>query len=351
MTDSCPDVGRPIPVAQFDYDLPPELIAQAPIEPRDASRLLVIDRTAGRLHDRQFRDLPQFLTHGDLIVVNDTRVFPARLAAVRGTGGGVELLLLRPICDTTWLAMARPGRRLREGERLLVLDRHGEQVTSSVTIERRQGGQFVVSLESDTIEQFGRIPLPPYIRTAICDPSRYQTVYADEQGSAAAPTAGMHFTTELMDACVAAGATFARVTLHVGLDTFQPLKTDDARKHHMHSEWFRISEPDDIRSAKAGGRRVIAIGTTSVRTLESAAERILDDRASTPIDGFTNLFITPGYSFNVVDAMVTNFHLPRTTLMLLVSAFAGHGLIREAYEHAIRERYRFFSFGDAMLIV
>lgn len=351
MTEPRPVSKEPIPVSQYDFHLPPELIAQHPVEPRDASRLLVVNRRSGELHDRVFSDLPSLLEPRDLIVVNDTRVFPARLAVRRKTGGNVELLLLSQRGDSEWVAMARPGRRLREGEELIVLNRDDEETPDIVTMVERWKDQFVVVLDRGVVERHGRVPLPPYIQETLSDPERYQTVYASEAGSAAAPTAGMHFTDRLIKACERAGASFAHVTLHVGLDTFQPIKVDDAREHQMHSEWYRIPNPSEIRGAKEEGRRIIAIGTTSVRTLESAAPAILSANSPAPIVGRTQLFITPGYDFRIVDALVTNFHLPRTTLMLLVSAFGGDALVRAAYEHAIRERYRFFSFGDAMLIV
>lgn len=336
---------------RFDYELPSDLIAQHPLEPRDSSRLLVVNKSTGAMHDRVFRELPEFLQHGDLIVVNDTRVIPARLLARRRTGGGVELLLLAREDGSRYLAMARPGRRLHAGEQLAIVGVDGQDTHDTVAIVERRDDVFVVSLDFDAIQRHGRIPLPPYIRETLHDPDRYQTVYARDAGSAAAPTAGMHFTHELIDACRNAGATFSHVTLHVGLDTFQPIKVDNAREHRMHSEWFRVPNPSELRAAIQDGRRIIAVGTTSVRTLEAAAAAILDDEVVDPIEGRTELFITPGYQFRVVDAMVTNFHLPRTTLMLLVSAFGGEDQIRAAYSHAVRSRYRFYSFGDAMLIV
>jgi S-adenosylmethionine:tRNA ribosyltransferase-isomerase len=339
-------------VSRYDYDLPEELIAQTPIEPRDAARMLVLHREHGSIEDRQFRDLPSFLRPGDLIVANDTRVMPARLIARRESGGQAEFLLLSRDEDQTWLAMARPARRLRDGEWLALLDIHDAETGDSLQIVGREGDQVRIRLENElAIQRHGRVPLPPYIRTTLNDPDRYQTVYAQHTGSAAAPTAGMHFTNEVIERCEAAGATFATVTLHVGLDTFQPIKSDDVRDHEMHSEWFIVPDPETIRRAKQEGRRVIAIGTTSVRTLEAAGLQILDEHVSLPISGSTSLFITPGYQFQIVDAMLTNFHLPRTTLMLLVSAFAGEEPIRRAYAHAIQRRYRFLSFGDAMLIV
>jgi S-adenosylmethionine:tRNA ribosyltransferase-isomerase len=342
-----------LPVARFDYDLPPELIAQHPVEPRDSSRLLVLARDDGSLTDCVFRDLPELLVPGDLLVVNDTRVLPARLVAQRGTGGRVELLLLERRADATWRALARPARRLRPGELVHLLDRRGAVTDDGVEVVDREADEMLVRFADEgAIARHGRTPLPPYISADDNDPERYQTVYAREEGSAAAPTAGLHFTPELLERCRSRGIDVATVTLHVGLDTFQPIRTADALKHRMHSERYCV--PSDasrrIAAVKQEGRRVVAVGTTSVRTLEATADEHL---AGSPGDlcGVTQLYITPGYRFRIVDAMVTNFHLPRTTLLLLVSAFAGEEHLRAAYQHAIHERYRFYSFGDAMLIV
>jgi S-adenosylmethionine:tRNA ribosyltransferase-isomerase len=337
---------------QFDYALPDDLIAQQPIEPRDAARLLVLDRMCDTLQDRIFRDLPDYLRPGDMLVANDTRVLPARLLTRRSTGGSVEVLLLERLGTGSWKAMTRPARRLRPGEALRVIDQNGELSADSVEFVERADAVAIVRFDDEeAITRHGRVPLPPYIRESLSDPERYQTVYAAHAGSAAAPTAGLHFTPGLLDACRAAGATFETVTLHVGLDTFQPIKVADVREHPMHSEWFRIEAPERIRAVKDRGGRIIAVGTTAVRTLESAASQILDPNTHGPMQGTTRLFITPGYRFLVVDALITNFHLPRTTLMLLVSAFASIEQIQRAYRHAVRERYRFYSFGDAMLIV
>lgn len=344
-----------LPVERFDYELPPELIARQPAEPRDASRLLVVSRDDGSLSDRVFRELPSLLRPGDLIVINDTRVMPARLFARRATGGQVELLLLSRLPDGRWKAIARPARRLRPGETLRLLDHDGSVSTDVVIIGDREDDALVVTFTDETaIERRGRVPLPPYIHDTRADPERYQTVYSRESGSAAAPTAGLHFTTDVMAACRGREIDFASVTLHVGLDTFQPIKTADARDHTIHSEWFEVPAESvaTIAGAKRAGRRIVAVGTTSVRTLESAADAILRvDAASSAVSGSTRLYITPGYEYRIVDLMLTNFHLPRTTLLLLVSAFAGEDLVRAAYAHAVRERYRFYSFGDAMLIV
>jgi S-adenosylmethionine:tRNA ribosyltransferase-isomerase len=343
-----------LPIDRFDYDLPPELIAQHPVEPRDASRLLVVRRDSEVLEDRTFRDLPDLLDPGDLLILNDTRVMPARLFARRRTGGSVELLLLHRRPDSAWEALARPARRLKPGESLVLLTLDGVESQDEVeVIERLEGAVAIRFADEGAIERHGQVPLPPYIREWLGDAERYQTVYARHEGSAAAPTAGLHFTPELMERCRRLGLHFATITLHVGLDTFQPISTDDALRHQMHSERYLVP-PDAIRAvlnARERGSRVVAVGTTSVRTLESAADAILSRMTGGSIGGDTSLYITPGYRFRIVDAMVTNFHLPRTTLMLLVSALAGEETIRRAYRHAVEQRYRFFSFGDAMLIV
>lgn len=345
---------RPIPIDWFDYDLPAELIAQHPAEPRDAARLLVVDRRRGTFSDRRFADLPDLLTPGDRIVVNDTRVLPARLVARRPSGGLVELLLLSRNADGSWQSLGRPARRLREGDRLALLDAAGGATDDVVGILGRDGDQVVVRFDDETsIERDGRVPLPPYIHEQIDDPERYQTVYARVTGSAAAPTAGMHFTPAVIERCADRGIDLTTVTLHVGLGTFQPIKTADARDHQMHAEVYAVTADAiaAIRATRAAGGRVLAVGTTSVRTLETIAETVFAPGEPRDLAGATRLFITPGSSFRLVDMMVTNFHLPRTTLLLLVAAFAGDDLMRRAYAHAIAERYRFYSFGDAMLIV
>jgi S-adenosylmethionine:tRNA ribosyltransferase-isomerase len=345
----------PLPIERFDYHLPPELIAQQPAEPRDSARLLVVSRADGALSDRVFRDLPDLLQPGDLLVANDTRVIPARLHCRRESGGRVELLLLSRLVNGDWKALARPARRLRDGERLRLLDSADADSEETVEVVGRDDEAVVVRFADETsIEHHGRVPLPPYIRDTTSDPERYQTVYARESGSSAAPTAGLHFTPEVIAACRRRGIEMVTVTLHVGLDTFQPIKTADAREHQIHSEWFEVSADvlAKVAAAKRDGRRVVAVGTTSVRTLESAADAICNAGGDgQSVAGPTRLYITPGYEFKIVDVMLTNFHLPRTTLMLLVSAFAGEDVIRAAYAHAVDERYRFYSFGDAMLIV
>lgn len=345
---------RSIPLDWFDYELPPDLIAQQPIEPRDAARLLVVDRATGTLSHHVFRDIPALLSPGDLIVVNDTRVLPARLIARRPTGGQVELLLLEREPSGRWSALGRPARRLRPGETLTLLDARGEPTEDRVVVEGRDGEQVLLRFDDEgAIARDGRVPLPPYIRQSLDDPERYQTVYAREPGSAAAPTAGMHFTPDVLEACRARGVDVAPVTLHVGLGTFQPIKTADARDHDMHAEVYSVPAEtvELIRATRARGGRVLAVGTTSVRTLESVAPTVLGNEPAAQLSGATRLFITPGFEFRLVDHMLTNFHLPRTTLLLLVAAFAGASLMRRAYMRAIDERYRFYSFGDAMLIV
>jgi len=343
-----------IPLNWFDYKLPPDLIAQQPVEPRDAARLLLVDRSSGALSDRTFRDLPDLLNPGDLIVVNDTRVLPARLFARRLSGGRVELLLLDRNADGVWRAMGRPARRLRAGERLELLDSQDEVTNDGVDVVGRDAEQVLVRFDDEeAIERHGHVPLPPYIHDRLDDPERYQTVYARDPGSAAAPTAGMHFTVDVLERCRSRGVQVAPITLHVGLGTFQPIKTVDARDHEMHAEIFSMSAAtvEMIRETRVSGGRVLAVGTTSVRTLETIASSVLAGGPARSLAGETRLFITPGTPFQLVDLMLTNFHLPRTTLLLLVASFAGEALMRQAYQHAIAEQYRFYSFGDAMLIV
>lgn len=341
-------------ISDYDYDLPMELIAQTPIEPRDASRLLVLDRACGTLEHRQFRDVVDYLGDRDLLVVNDSRVLPARLRGRRPSGGQAEILLLRRVGDGLWRALLRPGRRLRVGSRVVLNDGAGTPSDAMVEIaDRLDDGQAVVRLPPEVEEhlgKYGEMPLPPYIHERLSDPERYQTVYADVSGSAAAPTAGLHFTPELMSRLERDGVRIARVTLHVGVGTFLPVKVDDVRNHHMHAERFHVpvETVHAVRETRRRGGRVIAVGTTSCRTLESIT---LDaEQPNGPAD-WTSLFIRPGHEFRNVDGLITNFHLPKSTLMLLVSAFAGRSRILHAYQEAIARRYRFFSFGDAMLIL
>lgn len=317
--------------SELDYDLPSELVAQHPVEPRDASRLLVYDRATGAIRQRTFADLPDEL-HEELVVVNDTRVVPARLRLKRRTGGKVEVLLLEERTDRLWEALARPSRRLATGEVLIARD---DQSQGQVVVrESLGGGRWLVELEG---EPAGTTPLPPYITTQLDDPERYQTTFSRTLGSAAAPTAGLHFTPELLDRL-----DHERVTLHVGLDTFRPLTVETLEEHELHGE--RYSVEADAWSRITAAARVLAVGTTTTRVLETLAR-------GAPLEGRSQLFITPGFEFRRVDALLTNFHLPRTTPLALVMAFAGVEETRELYAVAIRERYRFYSFGDAMLVL
>lgn len=354
-----------VKISDFDYDLPPELIAQTPIEPRDSSRLLVINRGTGALEHQRFRDIGQYLRPGDLLIANQSRVIPARLLGRRAeTGGAVEVLLLAERADIgpgCWETLVRPGRRLREGSRLEFSHEGLPDLTLNAEVlqHTEAGGRIIRFFPAaeqpltvhQLIEQLGRMPLPPYIHETLTDPERYQTVYARISGSAAAPTAGLHFTPGLLEHLRKQGVRVGFVTLHVGLDTFRPVEVEDVSEHKMHSEEIELDAPtaELIEETRKAGGRVVAVGTTSVRVLESVAG-FYDGRVR-PYRGSTRLFITPGYRFQVVDAMITNFHLPRSTLLLLVSAFAGKALIEKAYQEAIHEHYRFFSFGDAMLIL
>ncbi|MFN3689428.1 MAG: tRNA preQ1(34) S-adenosylmethionine ribosyltransferase-isomerase QueA [Fimbriimonadales bacterium] len=331
----------------FDYTLPEELIAQEPMEPRDHARLMVLHRAAHIIEHRRFYNLPEYLQAGDVLVLNDTRVSAWRLLGRKPTGGQAEVLLLHPLADGRWHALVKPGRRLPEGSRVLIGD------ALEVVVEgRREGGLRVVRLVSDEpperiLPQLGQIPLPPYIHKQLTDPERYQTVYARQPGSAAAPTAGLHFTPALLEQLKEQGVQVVYITLHVSLDTFRPLKTEQVEHHTMHGEWYTIT-PETAAVINAAPGRIVAVGTTSVRTLESAA---VGKRRVQAGSAETHLYITPGYEFKVVDAMITNFHMPRTTMLVLVSAFAGHAFVMHAYQEAVRERYRFLSFGDAMLIL
>lgn len=335
----------------FDYHLPESSIAQTPSEPRDSSRLLVLHRETGALEHKIFRDIKAYLKAGDLLVLNQTRVIPARIFAQKETGGKVELLLLRRRDELTWEALVG-GKGLRVGKKVEV-----ENGPQAEIMEILEGSERLIKF-SEPIEPYfpkvGNIPLPPYIHEKLSDPERYQTVFAKEMGSAAAPTAGLHFTPQLLEELKEQGVKIAYVTLHVGLDTFAPVTEDDPEEHKIHTEWCELPQEtaDAINAAKQAGGRVVAVGTTSVRTLESAAQLTTDHRPlTTAFIGPTNIFILPGYQFKVVDAMITNFHLPKSTLIMLVSAFAGREKILSAYETAIKEGYRFYSFGDAMFLV
>lgn len=332
----------PLRTADFDYALPPDRIAQHPAEPRDAARLLVLRRDHDALEHRVVRDLPELLAPGDLLVVNDTRVRRARLrGTLADTGGAAELLLLELVDGGAWLALGRPHRRLRHGR---VIDLDG--ATARIADRGPDGTLLVVLDPPDAYRTRGEMPLPPYIHERPADPERYQTVYARDEGSAAAPTAGLHFTPELLSRLRSAGVETAACTLHVGLDTFRPVTEDDPEQHRMHSEWYELPEATAaaVTAARARSGRVVAVGTTVVRVLESAG-------ALASGAGRTRLYIRPGYRFRAVDGLLTNFHLPRTTLLMLVSAFAGRERVLEAYAEAVRESYRFYSFGDAMLIL
>jgi len=332
--------------SDFDYDLPESSIAQTPAEPRDSSRLLVLHRVTDKLEHRIFRDVTDYLDAGDLLVLNQTRVIPARIFAKKETGGKVELLLLRRRDEWTWEALVG-GKGLRVGKKAVVED--GPEVE---ILEELESAERLIRF-SEPIEPFfpmaGNVPLPPYIHEKLDDPERYQTVYAKEPGSAAAPTAGLHFTERLLEELQIKGVRVAYVTLHVGLDTFAPVTEENAEEHKIHSEWCELSQEtaDAINMTRERGGRVIACGTTSVRTIESAAK---DRGAVLPFVGSTSLFIIPGYEFKIVDAMITNFHLPKSSLIMLACAFAGREKILSAYETAITEGYCFYSFGDAMLI-
>lgn len=336
--------------SDFYFDLPEELIAQTPLERRDASRLLLLDRETGEIKHKHFYDLPDYLNPGDCLVLNDSRVLPARLMGNRLTGGAVEVVLLRDLGGGKWECLTRPGRKTRPGTELTF---GGGLLTATVT-DALEDGNKVLQFHYDGIfleilDQLGKMPLPPYIKAELQDRERYQTVYSREIGSAAAPTAGLHFTEELLDRIRAKGIKVCFVTLHVGLGTFRPVKEEDILDHVMHSEYCVIPEKtaNIINETKAAGGRVVAVGTTSCRTLES-----FTDPNGTVLakGGWTDIFIYPGYTFKCIDALVTNFHLPESTLIMLVSALAGREHILNAYETAVKERYRFFSFGDAMFI-
>jgi len=337
--------------SDFDYELPPELIAQTPIEPRDASRLLVVDRASGQLAHRIFRDIGEYLRPGDLLVANESRVIPARLHARKvPTGGKVELLLVAKRDEHTWEVLVK-GRKLVPGHRLAIGD--GERRVVGQVLEITAAGGRLIAFErpiEPLLDELGIVPLPPYIHTPLTNAERYQTVYARREGSVAAPTAGLHFTPELLRSLQEAGVHLAFVTLDIGLDTFRPVKEERVEDHVIHTERCELSPQvaQQINRAKREGRRVIAVGTTTVRVLETAA---VESGVVRPFAGPTSLFIYPGFEFRVVDALITNFHLPRSTLLMLVCAFAGRELIFKAYREAVRERYRFYSFGDAMLIL
>lgn len=335
----------------FWYDLPEELIAQTPLEQRDSSRLLALERQSGKVEHKHFYDIIDFLRPGDCLVMNDSRVLPARLLGHRPTGGAVEVLLLRDLGDKCWECLCKPGRKMQVGSEVLF----GNGALSAVVTEVKDDGNRVVRFQYEGIflevlERLGKMPLPPYIKAELQDQERYQTVYSREVGSAAAPTAGLHFTNELLERIREKGVKTAFVTLHVGLGTFRPVKAEKISDHHMHSELCMISQETAgiLNETRAAGGRIICVGTTSCRTLESLAQ---EDGYFTAGSRWTDIFIYPGYRFKAMDGLITNFHLPESTLVMLVSAFAGRENVLNAYNEAVSQRYRFFSFGDAMCIL
>lgn len=336
--------------SDFDFYLPDELIAQTPLEKRDNSRLLHLDKNTGKIEHKHFYDIKQYVRPGDCLVLNDSRVLPARLIGTRPTGGAVELVLLKNLGDNCWECLSRPGRKTKPGQELIF----GNGELTAVVQDLTQGGNRIVKFNYkgiflEILERLGKMPLPPYIKEELQDSERYQTVYSKELGSAAAPTAGLHFTKELLSEIEDMGVSICCVTLHVGLGTFRPVKAENIEDHDMHSEFCIIPEDTakTVNDTKKAGGRVIAVGTTSCRTLESFTT---DDGVLQATSGWTNIFIYPGYKFKCIDALITNFHLPESTLIMLVSALAGRECILNAYKTAVNEKYRFFSFGDAMFI-
>ena len=336
--------------SDFDFYLPEELIAQTPLEKRDNSRLLHLDKNTGKIEHKHFYDIKQYIRPGDCLVLNDSRVLPARLIGTRPTGGAVELVLLKDLGDNCWECLSRPGRKTKPGQELIF----GNGELTAVVQDLTQGGNRIVKFNYkgiflEILERLGKMPLPPYIKEELQDSERYQTVYSKELGSAAAPTAGLHFTKELLSEIEDMGVSICCVTLHVGLGTFRPVKAENIEDHDMHSEFCIIPEDTakTVNDTKKAGGRVIAVGTTSCRTLESFTT---DDGVLQATSGWTNIFIYPGYTFKCIDALITNFHLPESTLIMLVSALAGRECILNAYKTAVNEKYRFFSFGDAMFI-
>lgn len=335
----------------FNYDLPEELIAQDPLEDRSSSRLMVLHKDTGRIEHKIFRDIIDYLNPGDCLVINDTKVIPARLMGIKeDTGATIEVLLLKRNADDVWECLVKPGKKARTGARIVF----GEGLLVGEIVDVIEDGNRMIKFHyegifEEILDKLGQMPLPPYITHKLQDKNRYQTVYARNEGSAAAPTAGLHFTKELLEKIKEKGVNAVSITLHVGLGTFRPVKVDKIEEHHMHTETFNISKEaaDTINRARAAGGRVIAVGTTSCRTLESAAA---DDGTIPARSGDTDIFIYPGYKFKAIDCLITNFHLPESTLIMLVSALAGRDNIMNAYETAVKERYRFFSFGDAMFI-
>ena len=338
--------------SDFYYDLPKELIAQDPLEDRSSSRLLVLHRKSGRVEHRVFTDIVEYLRPGDCLVRNNTKVIPARLYGTRvDTGATIELLLLKRKSDNVWETLVKPGKKARKG----AVISFGDGILTGEIVDVKEDGNRLIQFRyegifEEILDQLGQMPLPPYITHTLKDKNRYQTVYAKYEGSAAAPTAGLHFTEELFQKLEEKGVLVANVTLHVGLGTFRPVKVDDVSKHHMHTEFYQVTkeEADKINKAKQAGGRIVCVGTTSCRTIESAAD---ENGVLKPGQGDTDIFIYPGYSFKMMDVLITNFHLPESTLLMLVSALAGKEQVMRVYEEAVQERYRFFSFGDAMIIL
>jgi len=346
-----------VKTSDFDYSLPPELIAQTPVEPRDGSRLMVLDRSNGLIQHRGFVDLIDYLKAGDVLVFNNSRVIPARLKGEKaGSGANTEVLLLRRLDEGSWEALARPSRRLKIGAKIEINSLTGNVPRPKVIAEvigQRQDGIKIINLSDESrLSELGETALPPYIHVPLANPERYQTVYASVNGSVAAPTAGLHFTPELLGKIEQKGVCCLSLTLHIGLDTFRPVRVEDPKEHHIYQEYGVVSEEvaSKLSRAKAEGRRVICVGTTSVRLVEHLAQFSKPSRLEA-FEGWVSLFILPGYQFRIIDALLTNFHLPKSTLLMLVTAFAGKDFIKRAYEQAIAERYRFYSFGDAMLII
>ena len=341
--------------SDFDYSLPSELIAQTPIESRDQARLMVLNRSDGSIKHQRFFEIVDYLQAGDVLVFNESKVIPARLQARKvNTGGRLEILLLRQLSPNLWETLVKPAKRVGIGSRIEVTNGLATDVrVLAEVVGLREGGIRVISFSDETrLLELGWIPLPPYIHTPLTNPERYQTVYADVAGSVAAPTAGLHFTTELIDKIKSKGIHCRFVSLHVGLDTFQPIREDDPREHPIHQEYGVLTQEvaSQLSQAKAEGQRIICVGTTTVRLVEAVAQAS-DPLHLLPFEGWVNLFILPGYRFRMVDALITNFHLPRSTLLMLVSAFGGKKFIQPAYREAIAQKYRFYSFGDAMLIL
>lgn len=338
-------------LSDFNYDLPQELIAQDPLEDRSSSRLMTVNKRTGEIAHDIFKDIIQYLNPGDCLVINNTKVIPARLLGLKSdTKAAIEILLLKRRENNIWEVLVKPGKKAKPGARIIF----GEGELVGEIIDIIEEGNRLIRFEfegifEEILDKLGQMPLPPYITHQLKDKNRYQTVYAKHEGSAAAPTAGLHFTNELLDQIQAKGVSIANITLHVGLGTFRPVKVDDILKHHMHSEYYLIeeSEADKINKAKIRGNRIISVGTTTTRTLESVADERGRIQAAS---GWTDIFIYPGYQFKIVDALITNFHLPQSTLLMLVSAFSSREIILEAYKAAVEEQYRFFSFGDAMFL-